>query len=87
MRELRNTIERALILWPAPIIEPEALPVKMQVSVSHAGPQVGDDATLAEIEAEHIRRVVARASSLDAAAATLGIDASTLWRKRKRQQD
>ncbi len=87
VRELRNTIERALILWPAPIIEPEALPAKMQLSVSLAGPQVGDDATLAEIEAEHIRRVVARAPSLDAAAATLGIDASTLWRKRKRQQD
>jgi transcriptional regulator of acetoin/glycerol metabolism len=31
--------------------------------------------------------VVARAPSLDAAAATLGIDVSTLWRKRKRQSD
>ena len=87
VRELRNTIERALILWPASVIEPEALPAKMQVSASPTGPKVGDDVTLAEIEAEHIRRVVARASSLDAAAAALGIDVSTLWRKRKRQSD
>ena len=87
VRELRNTIERALILWPAPIIEPEAFPAKMQVATSPAGPQLGDAVTLAEIEAEHIRRVVARAPSLDAAAATLGIDVSTLWRKRKRQTE
>ncbi|HJX51761.1 MAG TPA: sigma-54 dependent transcriptional regulator [Polyangia bacterium] len=87
VRELRNTIERALILWPASVIEPEAFPAKMQASASPAGPQLGDDVTLAEIEAEHIRRIVARAASQDAAAATLGIDVSTLWRKRKRQQE
>jgi NtrC-family two-component system response regulator AlgB len=87
VRELRNTIERTLILWPASLIEPEAFPAKMQASTSPAGPQLGDDVTLAEIEAEHIRRVVARAASQDAAAATLGIDVSTLWRKRKRQQE
>ena len=87
VRELRNTIERALILWPASLIEPEAFPAKMQVSTSPAGPQLGGDVTLAEIEAEHIRRVLARAPSQDAAAATLGIDVSTLWRKRKRQSE
>jgi two-component system, NtrC family, response regulator AlgB len=87
VRELRNSIERALILWPAPVIEPEAFPAKMQIGTNHPGPQLGDDFTLAEIEAEHIRRVVARAPSLDTAAATLGIDVSTLWRKRKRQSE
>jgi NtrC-family two-component system response regulator AlgB len=40
--------------------------------------------TLDELEAEHIRRVVASAPSLDEAARTLGIDPSTLYRKRKR---
>ncbi|HEX7598456.1 MAG TPA: sigma-54 dependent transcriptional regulator, partial [Polyangia bacterium] len=87
VRELRNTIERALILWPAPIIEPEAFPAKMQITTKTSELQLGDDITLAEIEAEHIRRLVARAPSLDAAAATLGIDVSTLWRKRKRQSE
>jgi two-component system, NtrC family, response regulator AlgB len=87
LRELRNTIERALILWPAPIIEPEAFPAKMQMVATPPAVQLGDDVTLDEIEAEHIRRVVARAPSLDAAAAALGIDVSTLWRKRKRQAE
>jgi NtrC-family two-component system response regulator AlgB len=39
--------------------------------------------TLAELEVEHIRRVLSGAPSLDAAARTLGIDPSTLYRKRR----
>lgn len=85
VRELRNAIERALILWPAPLIEPEAFPAKMHVASKPAGPQLGEDISLADLESEHIRRVVARAPSLDAAAEILGIDTSTLWRKRKKQ--
>jgi NtrC-family two-component system response regulator AlgB len=40
--------------------------------------------TLDAVEAEHIRRVLAASPSLDHAAAVLGIDPSTLYRKRKR---
>ena len=40
--------------------------------------------TLAEIEREHIARIVARAPSFEAAARILGIDTTTLQRKRKR---
>src|SRR6202023_1102413 len=47
-------------------------------------PVLGGDVSLEEIEREHIARVVARASSFEAAARTLGIDATTLQRKRKR---
>jgi NtrC-family two-component system response regulator AlgB len=36
------------------------------------------------MEREHIARIVARAPSLESAARTLGIDATTLQRKRKR---
>lgn len=39
--------------------------------------------TLAELERQHIARVLAVAPTLDAAARTLGIDASTLYRKRR----
>jgi NtrC-family two-component system response regulator AlgB len=37
-----------------------------------------------EVEREHILRVLAHAPSLEEAARVLGIDASTLWRKRRR---
>ena len=40
--------------------------------------------SLEEIEREHIARVVIHASSFEAAARILGIDVTTLQRKRKR---
>jgi NtrC-family two-component system response regulator AlgB len=86
VRELRNTIERALILWPAPRLEPAAFPERI-AGKPPAGTQLGGDATLDEIEREHILRVVARSATLDDAARILGIDASTLYRKRKRYED
>jgi NtrC-family two-component system response regulator AlgB len=41
-------------------------------------------ASLEEMEREHIRRVLSETATLDEAAATLGINVTTLWRKRKR---
>ena len=41
-------------------------------------------ASLEKIEREHITRVLAQSATLDEAAATLGINVTTLWRKRKR---
>jgi len=84
IRELRNTIERAAILWPAQVIEPEAFPVHISARSKSAAAQLGGDFTLEAVEREHIQRVLARAPTLDDAAAILGIDASTLWRKRKK---
>ena len=86
IRELRNAIERAAILWPAQIIEPEAFPAHISPQAKTAAPQLGGDFALEAIEREHISRVVARTSTLDDAAAILGIDASTLWRKRKKYE-
>jgi two-component system, NtrC family, response regulator AlgB len=39
--------------------------------------------SLDALEKMHIERILAMSDSLDAAARTLGIDASTLYRKRK----
>ncbi len=39
--------------------------------------------TLEQLEAQHIRLVLERSPSLDEAARILGIDPSTLYRKRK----
>ena len=83
VRELRNTIERALILWPHSVIEPAAFSERIADQGASA-PQLGSDCTLDAIEREHIQRVVARTAKLEDAARTLGIDASTLWRKRRK---
>jgi NtrC-family two-component system response regulator AlgB len=83
VRELRNAVERGVIISSGPKVGLEHLPSQLG-----AGPrtrlEVGSRVTLEELEAEHIRRVVAAAASLDDAANILGIDPSTLYRKRKR---
>lgn len=83
VRELRNAIERAVMLWPGAVLEPEAFPERVAGRTPRAW-QAGDDCTLEALEREHVLRVLARAPSLDEAATILGIDASTLWRKRKK---
>jgi NtrC-family two-component system response regulator AlgB len=85
VRELRNAIERATILWPNRLLTAEAFPGRIGVA-AEAGPQVGGDLSLEALAAEHIQRVVSRAPTLEDAARILGIDASTLRRKRKRQE-
>ena len=83
LRELRNTIERAVILAPDDLIAerfvPENPPAALDAKVA-----VGSDISLETLEEAHIRSILGRASSLDAAAKTLGIDPATLYRKRKR---
>ena len=85
VRELRNAMERAVILWPAPLLGPEALPARI---APHADtrPRLGGDFTLEEIEREHITQVVGRMPTQEEAARVLGIDPSTLWRRRKKYE-
>jgi NtrC-family two-component system response regulator AlgB len=85
VRELRNAVERALILWPGRVIEPAALPERIAARPG-SSPEIGGDYTIDAIEREHILRVIARTPTLDEAARILGIDASTLWRKRRRYE-
>jgi two-component system, NtrC family, response regulator AlgB len=83
LRELRNVIERAVILAPGDQIELTDLPEEFTGSRS-ASVQVGSRVTLEELEAEHIRRILSAARNLDEAAKTLGIDPATLYRKRSK---
>jgi two-component system, NtrC family, response regulator AlgB len=86
VRELRNTMERALILWPSSHrLGLEAVPETIVRSRGSA-PRVGGAFSLEDVEREHILRVLGQAPSLDEAARILGIDASTLWRKRKKYE-
>jgi NtrC-family two-component system response regulator AlgB len=83
LRELRNVIERAVILAAGEIIEPADLPEEFH---GPADPAIalGGRVTLDELETEHIRRILAGARNLDEAARTLGIDPATLYRKRQK---
>jgi NtrC-family two-component system response regulator AlgB len=83
VRELRNAVERGVILTRDDVVALEHLPGQL-TGTTTARVEVGGPVTLDDLEAEHIRRVVASAPSLDEAAKTLGIDPSTLYRKRKR---
>jgi len=86
IRELRNAMERAVILWPAQVIEPHAFPESIAARGT-AEPQLGGDFSLQAIEHEHVMRVIARTPTLEEAARILGIDSSTLWRKRKKYDE
>ena len=80
LRELRNAIERAVILAPGSVIHSGLLPF----GSTPPAPALGDDIPLDTIEREHILRVLARHGSPEEAARVLGIDPATLWRKRRR---
>jgi len=81
LREMRNVIERAVILSNGEEIEPADLSDVIQPATDI---RVGAKVSLTDIENEHIRRVVATTRTLDEAAAILGIDPATLYRKRKK---
>jgi len=82
IRELQNVIERAVILCPGAQVDVGLLSIP-ETGEHHARPRIGDSLSLEELERTHIRGVMATSASLDAAAKTLGIDVSTLYRKRK----
>jgi len=96
VRELRNAIERGVILAAGHAVELADLPA--QVGDPHpagrrATPPPGGDrqdgqptapVALDQLEAAHIQRVLAAAETMEEAAAKLGIDPSTLYRKRKK---
>ncbi len=84
-RELVNVLERALVLSRGDTITREDLPDRL---LAGSTPDDADTAltmlSLEELERRHIERVLADSGTLEEAAARLGINPTTLWRKRKR---
>ncbi len=83
LRELRNVIERAVILAGSETIELADLPEEFSGN-AESPITVGSRVTIEALEAEHVRRVLATSRNLDEASKTLGIDPATLYRKRQK---
>ena len=90
LRELRNAIERAVILARRDKIFLDDFPGELRgqnaaaASAVENPPQVGSPVSLETLEEAHLRKILAQTPSLTEAAEILGIDQATLYRKRKK---
>ncbi len=92
LRELRNAVERAVIMARGEKIAPADLPSDVHSPTPSAGAtasnslpvHTGAMISLEKLEEAHIRQVLAHTKSLIEAAEVLGIDQATLYRKRKK---
>jgi two-component system, NtrC family, response regulator AlgB len=84
VRELRNAMEAAAVLCEGGTITAAHLPEAVSRYAPGETRPTPSGASLDEIEHDHIVRVLAHSRTLEDAAMTLGINVSTLWRKRKR---
>lgn len=88
LRELRNAVERAVILAAGRQVAAADLPAELRAGAS-AGAG-GDPAcagamiSIGRLEEIHIRRILEQTASMTQAAEILGIDQATLYRKRKK---
>jgi NtrC-family two-component system response regulator AlgB len=85
VRELVNTLERAVVLSRDDTLRAEDLPDRL-LAPAPPPPLPAPTASLSleELERRHIEQVLAESATLEEAAARLGINPTTLWRKRKR---
>jgi len=83
VRELVNALERAVVLAHGNTIRTDDLPDRL-VAPALDGPPPPSGSSLDDLEQRHVRQVLAESSTLEEAAARLGINVTTLWRKRKR---
>jgi NtrC-family two-component system response regulator AlgB len=86
VRELGNALERALLLSRGDTVTAESLPDAVVAPPAHAAPvpESSESLSLEEVERRHVQQVLASSVTLEEAATRLGIDPTTLWRKRKR---
>ncbi|MEO8360791.1 MAG: sigma-54 dependent transcriptional regulator [Vicinamibacteria bacterium] len=82
LRELRNVIERAVVLSKGSFVEASAFPFRPEAS--RGSVSVGGKHSLASIEDAHIEAVLAGCATQDEAAVILDVDPSTLWRRKQR---
>ena len=95
LRELRNVIERTVILAQGERVTASDLPLEIRGAIPGALPaiegstaapvfQAGAPITLDQLEEAHIKLILQKSASMVQAAEMLGIDQATLYRKRKK---
>jgi NtrC-family two-component system response regulator AlgB len=90
LRELRNAIERAVIMAKGNKINLEDLPAELRgqsasgAKGNGAPLEAGSLVSMEKLEEAHLRKVLERTGNLAEAAQVLGIDQATLYRKRKK---
>ncbi|HZV36328.1 MAG TPA: sigma-54 dependent transcriptional regulator [Verrucomicrobiae bacterium] len=86
LRELRNAIERAVILAKGDELHAEDLPGDLDGDSKNGDMdlQPGALISLEKLEELHMRKVLERTSTVTEAAHILGIDQATIYRKRKK---
>jgi two-component system, NtrC family, response regulator AlgB len=82
IRELRNVLERAVVLSRENVIKKEDLPDTL-FDPELSSREDGVYTSLEKMEEKHIKRVLLYAQTFEEAAQMLGITTATLWRKRK----
>jgi NtrC-family two-component system response regulator AlgB len=83
VRELHNALERAVALARTETLTFDDLPDSIRHPGSGMFIPAAHGTRLRDFEREHIVRVLAESPTLGVAAVTLGINVTTLWRKRR----
>jgi len=89
LRELRNVMERAVIMARNNQVGPEDFPGELRRlpapnPTAENLPLPGSRVSLEQLEEAHLRKILAQIKNLSEAAEILGIDQATLYRKRKK---
>src|SRR5262249_31116834 len=84
VRELINALERAAVLARGEALDASDLPDQVLAPVLPPPPLAAVEGSLADVERRHVQDVLAGSATLEEAASRLGINPTTLWRKRKR---
>ena len=89
IRELHNVVERMMIISENNVIQPEELPITDNITISQEESeeyfeQVNLHKLVEQLEISYIRRAYSRYGNVRDAARSLGMDASTFVRKRKK---
>jgi len=86
LRELRNAIERAVILGNSQLLDTDDLPasIAQPPRPESSTPQPGDPISIEALTDVHLKLILQRTSTLTEAARILGIDEATLYRRRKK---